>query len=100
MSLVLQLWRHVVLHFDSLCGAHGPRHRVMGYILSGVHKEGNVVCAFLSSTLFLFSAYTILCIVGALKLLPLVLYVKRWNNFGSIVYMGNRVPECCMKIVF
>lgn len=66
MSLVLQLWRHVVLHVDSLCGANGPWHRVMGYILSGIHKEGNVVGAFLSSTLFFFSAYIIRCIVGTL----------------------------------
>lgn len=54
MPLVLQLWRHAVLHFDGLCGANGPWHRVMGYILSGVHKEGNVICAFLSSTLVCF----------------------------------------------
>lgn len=99
MPLVLQLWRHVVLHFDGLCGAHGSRHRVMGYILSGIHKEGNVVYAFLSLTLSL-PPHIILCTLGTLSLLPLVLYVERWHDFGSIIYVGNRAHKCYMKLCF
>lgn len=38
--VVFQFWRLVVVHADSVCGAHGPRHRLLGYLLCCLHQEG------------------------------------------------------------
>lgn len=38
--VVFQFWRLIVVHADGVCGAHGPRHRLLGYLLCCLHQEG------------------------------------------------------------